>query len=55
MRREITIHQRANEHSSHVFVRAGRLVRVGQILRIVHASGGGGHATPLTWYAPRGE
>ena len=40
MRRQITIHQRANEHSGNVFVRAAKLVRVGQVLRVVHASGG---------------
>ena len=40
MRRTITIRQHANEHSGNVFVRAGKLVRVGQLLRIIHASGG---------------
>ena len=40
MRRQIIIHQRPNEHSGNVFVRAAKLVRVGEVLRVVYAAGG---------------
>jgi hypothetical protein len=42
MRRQkfVVMEQRANEHSGNVFVRAAKLVRVGQVLRVIHASGG---------------
>ena len=38
----ITIQQKLNEHSAHVFIRARRRVRVGQVLRIVPAPEVGG-------------